>query len=354
MKRIITLATLALIAFTGLHAQGSPYQVTGKAPEGTKFVYYVLSDNRRQMDSVAVKDGKYEIKGETTLNNFIIVITAEHSNRAFLCDRTPVTYNFTNAAVTGSAQNVRFANQQKDMAKDEAKIMALYRQYQAETDAEKKKEMEKQLDELANKNTASVVRYISGHKNDLAPAYFIGSSYYEMSYKQLEDVLDSTAAYYSHPLVKPAIMYKEGLAKRAPGKQFTDLTMPDMDGTPVKLSQWVGQGNYVLVDFWASWCGPCRAEMPNVVKAYEQYHAKGFEVVGVSFDSKADAWKKAVADMGMKWPQMSDLKGWKSAAHDVYGISAIPDNILVDGNGTIVATGLRGEKLMDKLAEIYK
>lgn len=354
MKRIITLAALALTTFTGLRAQGSPYQVTGKAPEGAKFVYYLLSDNRRQVDSVAVKDGKYEIKGETALNNFIVVVTAEHSNMAFLCDRTPVTYNFTDAAVTGSAQNVRFVNQQKSMAQDEAKIMALYRQYQAENDEETKKELEKQLDEMANKNTASVVRYISGHKNDLAPAYFIGSSYYEMDYKQLESVLDSTATYYAHPLVKPAIMYKEGLAKRAPGKQFSDLTMPDMNGKSVKLSQWVGQGNYVLVDFWASWCGPCRAEMPNVVKAYEQYHAKGFEIVGVSFDSQGAAWKKAVGDMGMKWPQMSDLKGWKSAAHEVYGISAIPDNILVDGDGIIVATGLRGDKLMEKLAEIYK
>ena len=129
--------------------------------------------------------------------------------------------------------------------------------------------------------------------------------------------------------------------------------MNDVNDQEVKLSQWVGTGNYVLVDFWASWCGPCRREMPYVIAAYEQYQGKGFNVVGVSLDQKKEAWINAIQQMGMRWQQMSDLKGWKCAAVDAYGVTSIPSNILVDPTGKIVAMDLRGKKLLDKLKEIY-
>lgn len=137
------------------------------------------------------------------------------------------------------------------------------------------------------------------------------------------------------------------------GSKFEDLQMKDLKGNAVKLSQWAGKGNYVLVDFWASWCGPCREEMPNVVSNYTKYHDSGFEVVGVSFDNSHSAWENAVASLGMKWPQMSDLKGWQSAGAKAYGITSIPASVLLDGDGNIVGMNLRGEKLGEKLQEIY-
>ena len=138
------------------------------------------------------------------------------------------------------------------------------------------------------------------------------------------------------------------------GMKFTELEMNDLEGKPVKLSQWAGKGKCVLIDFWASWCGPCRQEMPNVVANYKKYHDKGFEIVGVSFDSKGDVWKKAVSELGMTWPQMSDLKGWESAGAKVYGITSIPASVLLDAEGKIIGMNLRGEALGEKLAEIYK
>jgi peroxiredoxin len=134
------------------------------------------------------------------------------------------------------------------------------------------------------------------------------------------------------------------------GKQAPELSLPDTEGRYVKLSSF--RGKYVLVDFWASWCVPCRRENPNVVQAYNQYRNKNFTILGVSFDRQKEAWEKAIVDDNLNWTHISDLKYWQSEAATIYQVGTIPFNVLIDPDGKVIAENLRAEALKQKLSEV--
>lgn len=165
------------------------------------------------------------------------------------------------------------------------------------------------------------------------------------------DIRDALAPKYPNvPFVKNLSERLRGLL--LPGVEAPEIEMKDPEGNIRRLSDLRGQ--VVMIDFWASWCGPCRRENPNVVKLYHRYHDKGFEIYSVSLDNKRDQWLKAIKDDGLVWPNhVSDLQGWTSSGGATYGIRSVPSTVLIDKEGKVIARNLRGQELEKKLAEIF-
>ena len=159
----------------------------------------------------------------------------------------------------------------------------------------------------------------------------------------------STVDSYKKQLIQQEQVKKSGLNV---GSEVPEIELPSPSGEILTLSSL--RGNYVLIDFWASWCGPCRRENPNVVKLYNKYHNKGFDILGVSLDNNSSKWQAAIKKDKLTWNHVSDLKGWSSSAARLYNVSSIPFTVLIDPNGKVIGTNLRGQQLEQVLESIFK
>ena len=221
-------------------------------------------------------------------------------------------------------------------ANDQAKMMAKQQEYES----------------LSSKVKQGLKDFIKAHPKSVVSGYII---YFEYNNPQttpaeLEEVialLDKSTL--NTKFGQMANQRLKQLLGTTVGHEAIDFTQNSPDGKPIKLSDY--KGKVVLVDFWASWCGPCRAENPNVVAAYNKYKDKGFTVLGVSFDQNKEAWLKAVEKDQLTWNHVSDLKGWGNEVGRIYSITSIPQNLLIDKDGKILAKNLRGAELDMKLEE---
>lgn len=246
----------------------------------------------------------------------------------------------------GTQNNDIFQNLSDSIYAVHKEIQAL--QSQPAPDTEQILELDQKSNQILKEH---VERFI-----DTPCGYFLLLSCYNMFTPK--EVLELTGKVPENYQSTPDLQYlkeeAEKNCKTANGEAFIDVTIPSIDGGEIKLSDIVRQHKLTLVDCWASWCGPCRAEMPHVVELYAKYHEKGLEIIGISFDEDEKAWKDAVKEMNMTWPQGSELQSWDNIMTQQYNVTSIPYTILIDQNGTIIAQQLRGKELEEAVKEHLK
>jgi peroxiredoxin len=384
MKRILIIALLFAHAIA--FAQSGAYTIKGKIGKVGKPAVAVFTNmtTRTPLDTVYLKKGKFEITG-TTENPFLASVMLYH--KGFPAPAEPGTvpprnipgrevYSFyvepgafqivakdslKNSQVKGSKLNDENQQLQQAMKTTDDAKKKLQDFLRNSTPEEQKTEaFEKKYDELYEVLSGMQKKiqrnFIQEHPDSwLSLEQIRQAGGYQPDVNEIEPLFNGlservrntkTGKEFADNLVK--------LHKTAIGQIAPDFTQNDPDGKPVKLTDF--RGKYLLVDFWASWCGPCRQENPNVVKTYNEFKDKNFTILGVSLDREngREAWLKAIEKDQLTWNHVSDLKYWNNEVSKLYMVRAIPDNFLIGPDGKIVARGLRGDKLREKLAELLK
>jgi peroxiredoxin len=346
-------------------AVNNKYTLSGvftKIKSGKVFLT-VYDGDQPKKDSAAISNGRFTFKGSLAKPSMAVLYMPSRKNDWLQFYAEPGVIMVSGPGdslkllkITGSKindDNRKLASMLKPIDDWESRNYEVYKKASAEKnqkvldsldelDETIMLERKKLVREFVEHNTASVRSAMAVEENY---GFYSEASDVEPLYNMLSEKVRQSAS--GQNVKKMLDVYKTV----AVGMIAPDIKQPGTDGKDISLSSL--KGKYVLVDFWASWCGPCRKENPNIVKAYNQYKGKGFEIFGVSYDNKKDKWEGAIKKDSLTWPQVSDLKGWQNATAETYYIKAIPSNLLVDKEGRIVAKNLLGKKLYAKLAEIF-
>lgn len=363
------LSLLAQEGFT-IHGKLGTLDAPAKA-----YLSYNL-DGKRVTDSVLLGKGSFTFSGILPLPT-MAVLSVKHDTltRDMRAGSDALYFYIENANITVTAKDsIRYASVEGSATNDDEKeLRALQRPYRKMADAQmaeyRSKTPEEQKDSayvqrLREDMNSTQAGYDSVNRAFIAahPGSYIALQTFqevELGYNFNPDsaarrFMQLSPALRESPAGKELTAIIETSRKTMTGVEAMDFTQNDTTGRPVKLSDF--RGKYVLVDFWASWCKPCRAENPNLLAAYNKYKGRNFTILGVSLDDEDGrrAWLGAVKKDGLPWTQVSELKGFQSKTAVMYGVSAIPSNFLIDPNGRIIARNLRGEELEKKLGELFR
>lgn len=359
-KKAIITAMLALVVFAGCKQETKEQEhvfvpivndtidfvIEGTASEGADTIYL---DERPYVDykEYPVENGHFRIVARQPLHKFLQIEDGEDGWMVIIVDSMParVVVDFrTNKVIEGSPLNKRFNHYRLMMDSIERKM----EQHMDDEDRTI-------YDSLNHKYKDVEWKSVIENFDNVIPVYALSlnGQFCMIPPERLAECMKEEYAFTHHPDMEKVWKYYWAMQKRLPGQDYHDIELSDTTGTVHHLSEYVGHGKYVLLDFWASWCGPCIGSMPTMKEIHNTYADRGLQIIGISFDSERDKWLSAIKHHELPWLHLSDLKGWESAGSDAYGVRAIPETVLIAPDGKIIATGLREEELKAKLAEIF-
>ncbi len=316
---------------------------------------WIAIDTADIIDNVAVLTGEVEFPSE-----YYLSVIGKRPKTMIFVENGKITVSghadsLNLVKVTGSATHDEYLKVYNQINSATEEYMDVYRQAREAGqagDTAKSRTLMEQVYDIYNSIGVMQEDFIKNNPASYISPYFLSRIQYEKEVEQLDSLLNILDP--KMDVVPSVVDLKERvelLKKLAVGKTAPDFVMNDPDGNPVRFSDIYSENEVTLLDFWAAWCGPCRAENPNVVAVFNEYKDKGFTVFGVSLDRTKEDWLKAISDDGLTWTHVSDLAYWNNAAAQMYAVNSIPSSLLVDKTGTIIAKNKRGDELRAAVAE---